>query len=41
MNIEKKHIIVTGVPRTGKTLSICRRLAETNHYQLVMMDSIT
>ncbi len=41
MNIEKKHIIVSGVPRTGKTLSICRTLAETGHYQHVMMDSIT
>lgn len=41
MNIEKKHIIVSGVPRTGKTLSICRTLAETGYYQHVMMDSIT
>lgn len=41
MNIEKKHIIVSGVPRTGKTLSICRTLAKTGHYQHIMMDSIT
>lgn len=41
MNTEKKHIIVSGVPRTGKTLSICKTLAETGHYQHVMMDSIT
>ncbi len=26
MNTEKKHIIVAGVPRTGKTLSICKAL---------------
>lgn len=25
MNIEKKHIIVAGVPRTGKTTSICKK----------------
>ncbi len=41
MNTEKKHIIVSGVPRTGKTQSICRRLAETPYYQHIMMDSIT
>lgn len=41
MNIEKKHIIVSGVSRTGKTLSICRTLAETGHYQHITMDSIT
>lgn len=41
MNIEKKHIIVAGVPRTGKTTSICKKLAKTGHYQHIMMDSIT
>lgn len=41
MNTEKKHIIVSGVPRTGKTLSVCRTLVETGHFQHVMMDSIT
>ncbi len=41
MNTIKKHIIISGVPRTGKTKSICRKLAETSYYQHVMMDSIT
>lgn len=41
MNTIKKHIIISGVPRTGKTQSICRKLAETGYYQHVMMDSIT
>lgn len=41
MNTEKKHIIVAGVPRTGKTLSICKTLEKTGYYQHIMMDSIT
>lgn len=41
MNTEKKHIIIAGVPRTGKTLSICKTLEKTGHYQHIMLDSIT
>ena len=41
MNTQKKHIIVAGVPRTGKTFSICNKLAQTGYYQHIMMDSIT
>lgn len=39
MNKSKKHIIIAGVPRSGKT-TICSKLAKSLKYQHLAMDSI-
>lgn len=35
----KKHIIIAGVPRAGKS-SLCRKIAHTYGYQHISMDSV-
>lgn len=35
----KKHLIIAGVPRTGKTTT-CMRLANTKLYQHICMDAV-
>ena len=39
MNNEKKHIIIAGVPRAGKT-TLCSYLANSLKYQHLTMDAI-
>lgn len=39
MNKSRKHIIIAGVPRSGKT-TICAKLAESLKYQHMAMDAI-